>query len=83
MFPPVHHFTSPACHFKAICLLESPPSTDALCDLLFSQLAGGRAELASAWARLAALLYHYRPPRGRVETVLCPSSSSSNARNEG
>ena len=56
----------------SICLLESPPHPDALCDLLLSQLRGDAADAAdgsdggaaaSAWARLAALAYHYRPPR--------------------
>ena len=53
----------------SICLLESPPHPDALCDLLLSQLRGDAADgsdggaAASAWARLAALVYHYRPPR--------------------
>ncbi|CAK9106747.1 unnamed protein product [Durusdinium trenchii] len=61
----------------AICLLESPPSTDALCDLLFSQLAGGRAELASAWARLAALLYHYRTWLPSVLALLLRASPRS------
>ena len=58
--------------FKAsICLLESSPSTDALCDLLLAQLRDDAASNddadrmagASAWARLAALVYHYVPPR--------------------
>ena len=51
----------------SICLLESPPCPDALCDLLLSQLRGdddgSDGSAASAWARLAALVYHYQPPR--------------------
>ena len=58
----------------SICLLESPPSPDALCDLLLDQLRDDRdVAWASARARLAALVYHYRPPRwdgGRLR--LCP-----------
>ena len=51
----------------SICLLECPPSPDALCDLLLAQLRGDAHDLgpaeASAWARLAAVVYHYQPPR--------------------
>ena len=62
----------PKLFFEAsICLLESSPSTDALCDLLLAQLRDDAASNddadrmagASAWARLAALVYHYIPPR--------------------
>ena len=67
------------CFEASICLLESSPSTDALCDLLLAQLRDDAASNddadrmagASAWARLAALVYHYVPPRwgmwGRME----------------
>eukprot|EP00435_Cladocopium_sp_Y103_P018191 s2929_g4.t1 len=55
------------CYQASICLLESPPCPDALCDLLLSQLRGDSdaadGDAASAWARLAALVYHYQPPR--------------------
>lgn len=55
----------------SICLLESSPSTDALCDFLLAQLRDDAASNddadrmagASAWARLAALVFHYVPPR--------------------
>ncbi|CAL1130524.1 unnamed protein product [Cladocopium goreaui] len=54
-------------YMASICLLESPPCPDALCDLLLSQLRGdddgSDGSAASAWARLAALVYHYQPPR--------------------
>ncbi len=67
-----HLLQKPTTFFKAsICLLESSPSTDALCDLLLAQLRDDAASNddadrmagASAWARLAALVYHYAPPR--------------------
>ena len=80
--PPKQIIYTTICRFKknnyntfffeaSICLLESSPSTDALCDLLLAQLRDDAASNddadrmagASAWARLAALVYHYVPPR--------------------
>lgn len=69
---PLQKKTYQNCFSEAsICLLESSPSTDALCDLLLAQLRDDAASNddadrmagASAWARLAALVFHYVPPR--------------------